>query len=205
MRVWVCGLVLFLGVSVSYGQTQPSAAEQMLNDMLKPSAAPTPPATQPDAQVVVEPNGYKPPPAAPQLLREGSNVISRSGHLRKNSDGPYPTIVFDPKSGEAPLAPMYVLPNLQRMSMEDAASATQADLRFTVSGTVTEYKGKNYILLEPGPDEVRNMAPRAGGNADQARGPMPAEQMLTSMLNVDGPPDMPPPAATAPFRPRRRC
>jgi hypothetical protein len=190
---WFAGLsLLFAAGSMSYGQTMPSPAEQMLNAMLRPGASTAAPATQPDALAQLEPDGFKPPPATPQLLREGSSVISRAGHLKKNADGPYPTFVFDSKKGEAPIAPMFVLPNLQRMSMEDAASATQADLRFTVSGTVTEYKGKNYILLEPGPDEARSQMAAPGGSGNSARGPMPAEQMLSAMLNADGPPDVPP-------------
>ena len=34
------------------------------------------------------------------------------------------------------------------MQMENAVSGTGRDLRFKVTGQVTEYKGHNYILLE---------------------------------------------------------
>jgi hypothetical protein len=192
MRLLATGtLMSLLLCAAGYGQTMPSSAEQMLNEMLRPGPTVAHPATRPDDLSVVQPDGYKPPPPAPQLIREGSSVISRAGHLQKNTDSPYPVFVFDSKPDETRIAPMYVLPNLQRMEMEDAASATQADLRFTVSGTVTEYKSKNYILLEPGPDEVRGQS--TSPNSKLARGPMPAEQMLNDMLNIDGPPDLSPP------------
>ena len=41
-----------------------------------------------------------------------------------------------------------LLPCLTLMMMEDAINATKRDIPFHVSGTVTEYKGKNYLMLE---------------------------------------------------------
>jgi hypothetical protein len=32
--------------------------------------------------------------------------------------------------------------------MEDAANAINRDLRFRITGMVTEYRGRNYVLLE---------------------------------------------------------
>ena len=44
--------------------------------------------------------------------------------------------------------PLVVLPNLKLMAMENAVTGSSRDLRFRISGTVTEYKGRNYILLD---------------------------------------------------------
>jgi hypothetical protein len=34
------------------------------------------------------------------------------------------------------------------MTMEDAVKSTNRDLRFRVTGMLTEYRGRNYLLLE---------------------------------------------------------
>jgi hypothetical protein len=44
--------------------------------------------------------------------------------------------------------PLIVLPNLKLMAMENAVQASRRDLRFRITGMVTEYRGRNYILLE---------------------------------------------------------
>ena len=43
---------------------------------------------------------------------------------------------------------MLILPNLRLMAMEDYVRASSRDLRFRVSGVVTEYRGRNYLLME---------------------------------------------------------
>lgn len=181
----------------SDGGTPPSA-EQMLKDMLNRSMPATQPSTQPDGVPILRPTGYAPPAATPQLLREGSNVIAREGHLRKVPDSPYSQFVFDNKPGDPALQAMLVLPNLQLMSMEDALTATKEDLKFTVSGTVTEYKNRNYILLEPGPEDLnRQILPTASMDA-ASHGPVSADQMLNQMLSVDAHHAMPPAALKPP-------
>jgi hypothetical protein len=152
----------------------------MLNEMLHPATNPSTPTTRPQPSAALQPEGAARHAAASNLLREGSDVIARTGHLRKATDGPYPQFVFDQKANEAKLEMMYVLPNLQLMSMEDAASATKAELSFTISGMVTEYKGHNYILLEPGPDEVGQRLPAQNV---QTQVPVSADQLLKDMLS----------------------
>jgi hypothetical protein len=170
----------------------------MLNEMLEPAAAATQPTTRPGPAPALEPTGYVPKAAGSPLLREGSEIIARSGHLIKSPDGPYPLFVFDNPPNQSPIQPMLVLPNLQLMSMEDAASTTRKNLKFTVSGIVTEYQGKNYVLLEPGPDEISRQTPSAGVVPAGAPGPMPAEEMLSAMLAADGAPSSPPPRSAPP-------
>ena len=49
-------------------------------------------------------------------------------------------IVHDP--------PVIILPNLKLMQMESAVGGSNRDLRFRITGMVTEYRSRNYILLE---------------------------------------------------------
>ena len=44
--------------------------------------------------------------------------------------------------------PLLILPNLKLQAMEDAVSSSNKDQSFRVSGLVTEYRGRNYLLLE---------------------------------------------------------
>jgi len=198
-------MVCLLGAfaAAANGQTTaPSAAERMLSEMLQPSqshSADESPTTHPQAQSVLEPVGYASGPGAAHSIREGSDVIARRGHLRKIPDSAYSEFVFD-QNDDPSLQPMLVLPNLQLMSMEDAGAATRENLTFTVSGMVTEYRGKNFILLEPGPEALnRQSAPPAFGSGDAAAsGPASADQMLKDMLSADKPaPNAPPDAQAA--------
>jgi hypothetical protein len=43
---------------------------------------------------------------------------------------------------------MVILPNLRLMQMEESVTSSNRDLKFRVTGMVTEYRGRNYILLE---------------------------------------------------------
>ena len=44
--------------------------------------------------------------------------------------------------------PMLILPNLRLMDMEKQVASLSRDLRFKVTGLITEYNGRNYILLD---------------------------------------------------------
>lgn len=199
----VVAAVISLAVPVG-AQTMPSdsksaltPAEKMLNDMLQPAPAAAGPATKPSEFQTMRPEGYTSPHPGPQLLREGSDVITRHGYLKKLADSPYPQLVFTGGPSGSNLAPMLVLPNLQLMSMEDAASETKENRTFTVSGVVTEYKGKNYILLEPGPEEVSRQMSQPN-LTETSRGPVSADQMLSEMLSADSQSPGSPPQMAAP-------
>ncbi len=181
----------------SDSKTALTPAEKMLNQMLQPAPAPAGPATQPSELATLRPEGYTPPRTGPHLLREGSDVIDRRGYLKKLADSPYPELVFTGDPSGSDLGPMRVLPNLQLMSMEDAASETKENQTFTVSGVVTEYKGKNYVLLEPGPEEVSRQMSQPNWT-QIARGPVSPDQMLSEMLSADDRPSGSVPQTPAP-------
>jgi hypothetical protein len=187
--------ILLLGFTSVRGQNAPSSpqgatlpADAMLNEMLHstapataPSASPT---TRPQNFEALLPVGVSGETPASKLLREGSNVLARKGHLRRVPDCPYPQIMFETSPDQLSLQPMLILPNLQLMSMESAIAATKSDQLFTVSGTISECDGRNYILLEPGPDELSTpAAPETSLKPDaSAVTPDLADKMLDDML-----------------------
>jgi hypothetical protein len=89
-------------------------------------------------------------PGAPQLtlMREGTYVVDRTGRLTKSADGTSSELTFDTDAKTLRDPPMVILPSLKLMQMENAVQNSNRDLKFKVTGMVTEYKGRNYILLE---------------------------------------------------------
>jgi hypothetical protein len=89
-------------------------------------------------------------PEAPalKLVREGTHLIDRIGRLNHSIDGNQATLTFDADGKAMADPPMIILPNLKLGMMESAVLGRAGDLHFRVSGTVTEYKGHNYILLD---------------------------------------------------------
>lgn len=89
-------------------------------------------------------------PGAPQVQtrREGSYIVNQVGRLAKSSDGQGFEFVFNADSAALQDPPMRVLPNLKLGVMQDTIESTGRDLQFRVTGMVTEYRGRNYLLLE---------------------------------------------------------
>jgi hypothetical protein len=173
-------------VLADQGDSDAPAAEQMLNEMLRPSNPTTQPAptmTGEPGAAVLHPDGYVDTSGQIPLLREGSTVVDRTGSLQMVKDSPYAQFVFD--DGENPRLPtMFALPNLRLMQIEDAVSVTHSALRFTVSGTVTEYKGANYILLESRPmDDTQELVPGMAPTTNPSSSS--ADAMLDQMLHSD--------------------
>jgi hypothetical protein len=89
-------------------------------------------------------------PGAPQMsvMREGSFVVDRTGRLTRSADGQQYEFTFDSDGKSMKDPPVVILPNLKLMAMENAVSGSNRDLRFRITGMVTEYRGRNYVLLE---------------------------------------------------------
>jgi len=172
MRWIFCLAVLSLCCAVHAQDTQPSdtssvpatqpavsplparsvvPADQLLTQMLRPQAekaTPIQPIVGPPAADASSGAGALAPSAPTvSLLREGTDVVERIGHLRK-TDGDLPEFVYDSDGRALTDPPMLVLPNLKLMQMETAMNSADRDLHFRVTGTVTEYRGRNYILLD---------------------------------------------------------
>ncbi|HEY8668499.1 MAG TPA: hypothetical protein VIL86_17760 [Tepidisphaeraceae bacterium] len=89
-------------------------------------------------------------PGAPtvKLMREGDYIRDRVGRLTRGADGQQWEFTFDADGKAMQDPPMVLIPNLMLLGMENAVTGNQRDLRFRVTGMVTEYRGRNYLLLE---------------------------------------------------------
>jgi hypothetical protein len=119
--------------------TAPAAvAEQLptVTDGALPShTAQVKPAVAPDA-----------PPV--RLLREGRYLTNQIGRLNHSPDGRQATFTFDADGKTMQDPPLIILPNSKLSAMDGAVVVRASDVHFRISGKVTEYKGKNYILLD---------------------------------------------------------
>lgn len=160
---FVCVVLLFTlsGLAQSTGPTtQPSgdsgaplkslSGDQVLDQMLKPPANPSqqlPPA--PDKQGTDKSSGggaLKPNAPKVPLKREGEYLWDRVARITHTSNG-QTELTFDSDGKALRDPPMIVLPNMMLQQMEDQVSSSSRDLKFHVSGMITEYRGRNYILV----------------------------------------------------------
>jgi len=130
--------------------TRPVGADQMMNQLLGPG--PGAKALPPAAGAVVDATSGKGAiaPGAPTqtVMREGSFIVNRVGRLTRSADGQQMEFTFDSDGKTMKDPPVVILPNLKLMQMENAVTGSSRDLHFRVSGMVTEYKGRNYVLLD---------------------------------------------------------
>ena len=131
--------------------TQPSAG-RLLDEMLKPSGTtarplqplPDPPAPDRTSGVAAVAPGSEQMP----LIREGSFIVDRTGRLTKSADGQQFEFSFESDGRAMKDPPVVIIPSLKLMAMEGAVNGSNRDLKFRITGMVTEYKGRNYVLLE---------------------------------------------------------
>jgi len=141
------------GATSQPATTRPAVmpAEQVLNQLLKPSpTAAEPLQPVPNPPVLDQTTGKAVAPAPPPVMlhREGEYIHDRTGRLTRGADGQTMEFTFDADGRGMQDPPMIILPNLQLMKMENALTSVGRDLKFRISGQVTEYKGRNYILLD---------------------------------------------------------
>jgi hypothetical protein len=163
MRFAVVSLIVVVAASaVAFAQqagqqpaTRPAggrSAEEMLNQMLRPAndggARPLDPAANAGAVDATSGAGAV-VPGAPQVtvMRERSYIVDRTGRLVRSDDGQQWEFRFDADGRALRDPPVVVLPNLTLMSMENEIGGTSRDLHFRITGEVTEYRGRNYVLL----------------------------------------------------------
>jgi hypothetical protein len=89
-------------------------------------------------------------PGAEQLTlqREGTFIVDRTGRLTRGADNASYEFAFDADGRAMRDPPVVILPNLKLMGMQDAVKNSNRDLRFRVTGMLTEYQGRNYVLLD---------------------------------------------------------
>jgi hypothetical protein len=146
---------VLLPPKTSGATTQPAAPlppDQMLNQMLRPQSSGAKPlqpvVNPPDIDKTSGKAAVAPAATTQQLRREGDWIRDKVGRLTKGSDGQSWEFTFDSDGRSMQDPPVVILPNLKLMQMENAVTGSNRDLKFRITGMVTEYKGRNYILLE---------------------------------------------------------
>jgi hypothetical protein len=138
--------------------TRSMSAEDVLGQMLRPAASggsstaqPLPPPNDGTGMNAATGAGAVAPGAPPMaLLREGTFIVDRVGRLTKSPDGSRSEFTFETDARSMQDPPLILMPCIKTATMEDAVKATNQDLKFRVTGLVTEYRGRNYLL----PDRV---------------------------------------------------
>jgi len=140
---------------ISGATTRPAgkSAEEMLDQLLRSTdetpkpVSPTTKAQGGGVDVTSGVNAVAPGAPLVTVMREGTDIVNRTGRLTRSADGQGWEFTFE-SDGRAMLdPPVIILPNLHLMKMESAVAGNSRDLRFRVTGEVTEYRGRNYVLL----------------------------------------------------------
>ena len=138
--------------------TQPSA-DEVLGQMLKPRRPAGERELVPGEGPAVDrksgPGSVSPHARTQTVLREGTPIVNRVGRLSLGGEGGGSEFVFESDGAALRDPPLIILPNLKLMIMEDVARGNTREPRFRVSGVVTEYRGRNYLLL----DKVHVLSP----------------------------------------------
>jgi hypothetical protein len=160
---FACALLLFAlsGLAQSTGPTtQPSSdsamqlkslsGDQVLDQMLKPpSKGSQQLAPVPDKSATDKTSGsgaVKPDAPVVGLKREGEYIWNREARITHTASGQTElTFESDGKALRDP--PMLILPNQLLQQMEDQVASASKDFKYRVSGMITEYRGRNHILL----------------------------------------------------------
>ena len=129
------------------------SAEDMLRQMLQPQGQTAQPLKPlPDLPPAVDSTsgaGAVVPDAQPQkVTREGTLLLDRIGRLTPSADGKTFELTLESDGVALSDPPLILLPNRKLMQLEDTVKASYADQKFRVSGEVTEYRGRNYLLLQ---------------------------------------------------------
>jgi hypothetical protein len=80
-----------------------------------------------------------------QLLPEGTFVVDRPGRLVREDE--WWTFVFESADGSVREHPLLLLPNQQVELMEQTSASGTRSVVFIVSGEVTSYHGRNYLMV----------------------------------------------------------
>ncbi|HVT87547.1 MAG TPA: hypothetical protein VHD56_01735 [Tepidisphaeraceae bacterium] len=144
------GIVILMTQAAVAQTTRP--AEQTLNSMLRPStsggARPLQPTSAPSIDRSTGMAAVAPGAPTLSVIREGTFLVDRLGRLTRGADGQSWEFSFEADGRAMKDPPVVILPNLKLMGMEQAIKNSSRDLKFSITGMVTEYNGRNYVLLE---------------------------------------------------------
>ena len=149
--LWIAAALCLAAGPTTQPSTVPPSTDQRIDQLLTPAG---PPAGQslplPGGRTTDATSGHAavaPGAAALHLLREGTPITDQTGRLNHTPDGQQCVFTFDADGKTMRDPPMILLPNLKLTAMEGLQSGMTRDVKFRVSGTVTEYKSRNYLLL----------------------------------------------------------
>jgi hypothetical protein len=80
-------------------------------------------------------------------LREGDHIWYRTGRLLRDEQTGQWVFAFDSDGKEMKDPPMIILPSRMLKVMEQATDEGKKAVKLKISGEVTEYEGKNYLLV----------------------------------------------------------
>ena len=86
------------------------------------------------------------PGAGGSLMDEGAYVVDRVGRLVMKAGRP--TLAFEADGRAMADPPVGLLPNRQLQRLEASSASAGSTGRFRVTGQVTTYRGRNYLLLD---------------------------------------------------------
>ncbi len=150
----IASFVVIVCASAAWAQsTRPApaspSASEVADQQFKTISAPRNPyLIAPEPYIVDDPNSIKPKKLeGEKLLPEDTRIFDRLGRLRQTADGK-PEFLYESDGQTQVDAPMLILPNLKLAQMERAVQAATGIPKFIITGTVTEYGDRNYILIE---------------------------------------------------------
>lgn len=151
MRTVASLFIVLCSATLAAAQTTQPSPESRLNQMLQPSsggmARPLQPTTVPSTDRTSA-SAVAPGATSTTVLREGTFLVDRTGRLTRGADAQSWEFTFESDGRAMKDPPVVILPNLKLMAMVDAVKNANRDLRFRITGMVTEYNGRNYVLLE---------------------------------------------------------
>ena len=138
--------------------TRPSSpanrsAEDMLRQMLQPQGQAAQPLKPiPDLPPAIDgtsgPNAVDPNATTQPVTSEGTLLLDRIGRLTPAADGKSFELTLESDGVTLSDPPLVLLPNRKLMQLEDQVQNSYADQKVRVSGEITEYRGRNYLLLQ---------------------------------------------------------
>lgn len=139
------------------GDTIPIQPDSILGRMLQNADTRQPLGSEPNPPAPDATSGMAPikQPAPRILLKpEGNYVIGRMARLGKVHDG-FRELIFNADGQALRDPPMRILPNQLLSSMEDQTRGSSDPMAFRISGYITQYKDRNYILIDKAVPEAR--------------------------------------------------
>lgn len=133
--------------SIALAQTRPTTqdVQSQFDRLIGSGAEPAP--LKPQPSPTYDASGSIAPDAPRQALkREGTYIVDRIGRLVKTPNEWEFALEADGQGLADP--PLIVLKNLKLKLMQDQLAASNRDLRFRITGMLTEYDGRNCVLIE---------------------------------------------------------